>query len=581
MKEVQVTVNQYPVNLQPNFLIVFKYLLNTQLKQLGISSTCVIANNLFNGKITLNCESAYDEIRVEQLVYNAIRTLNKFSSDNTSSAGLRDTIVLLSKNCHSKNEISYYRTLRELFDAKYYPPASMQEAINLKLKAQVEEDKQAKIQESLERLGHLKETSLATGTWLWQNIIMKKSDESLARAIALLCESLTILGIKSVEELNVLTKNVTKNVMFIGTPDFYRIATQQEVENAAKIKNIFTRKASVYSILEDKYLTLAASLLLTRNLNSAVHIVDILNSQNCTIPFSIRFKNINKLTELAQSNVQQSLLVPILEKIVNDDIDTIVNILTTINLKAEHLIPYWRSSVAEVEYPFNMDAVQVYYEQQNVDIDTLDALLSIEPEEGDVKKMLQAIKKFGVHCSYDELPYDIATKALKKKNYVLSAKQLAIVEKKYASIMRSVDMAKNVDAEECVAIATELDVNYKNKLNDTVKSIISSTLRYRICTERQLEVLRNALVGLKATETAQKQQVIVGAPVGGTMFALPTNNTTAKTKEETFEEPDDTEEVDPVNVKAVTARATTDAYKAAYGGAGQNVSDTSDSIWTE
>lgn len=590
MKELILKVNERPEKLHTAFQTIFIYTLNTQLQQAKMSVTSVSPYTIMKGKVILNCTSPYDAIRAEQLVNNAVRVINLFSSENNDfTFATDDELKLLSdffnQRTGDKQKLNYLKAIKTLRKEGVYPSLSLQKSLLQEAVTTMQSKDVSNIENS--SVNEIKQGDLQINSWLWTRVVNAQPTNPLRRETVLVTTHLSELGIKGIEELTLMTTNFFKHVMFIGTQELCRLAIQEEVNNSANIKNIFTKRIEIYENQYDKYLTACCSALLTRNLLSVYQIYEMLSNPNNPVPYEMRFPDLNELHNACDRTASHTIMEERWIKIILSNIDVVENIMTALNNHVERLLPLWRGSTVKVDYPANFDVLQMQYENMGLDIDTLDTLLSIDVEEGNVKKMLTTIKKAGVHSQYDKLPYDIAVQALKKKQISLSEKQMAIIEKRYNSIMKTVEMSKNIDADECIKIATELLNQFGDKLNKTVEQIAQNTLRYRICSERQLEVLRLALVELSTEKDKQTQASLpaAGITVGttgamsaamsaGLMFNLPSE---PPTKAVNVMEDSANKEL----VQETKKKLTADAYKSAFGDDDEPEETDTDSIWTD
>ena len=558
---------------------IFIYNFNKQFNANGLDTKTVIPYSVMQGYVTLDCQSSYDEIRAEQIVNTIVRQINLFDTENgnfeeyTEAEKTKLHRLLTDRNPDTKKQI-YYKAIKELIKQKVYPPLSLQKTLIQ------EAEEFTKADDFDENTGtvEIKQGDLQLNSWLWTRVVNVFPNNPLRKEAVYLATELNAAGIKGIEELNLLTTNIYKRMFFIGTSECYRIAIQPEIQNMNNIRNVLARRIDIYKTQTDKYLTIACGVLFTRNLQNIKLLYEILNDTNCNIDYDLRFSDLKTLSEIADSRISNSLAETKWAQYVVANKNIVANILTAIGLATKRLYPLWKMSREEVTYPESFDELQIYYEGQGLDIDTLSALMSIDAEEGNTKAMLQAIKKAGVRHPSDQLPYDIATQALKRKQISLSEKQYAVIEKRYNSLMRTAEMAKTIDADECLKLANELNKRFAGQINDTVKNIVNSTLRYGICTERQLEVMRMSYVTL--TSDTEKEKKPAGPQIGanGLMFNLP-DTPIAQADRTATSEP--LPETDTSFAQMVKNNMTEDAYRNAFGSTTHSETSNNDSIWDD
>lgn len=578
MVKVTFKIKEFAKSALPHLQSIFIYNLNKQLEANGLSTTNVIPYTVMQGFVQTDCASSYDKIRVDQIVATVVRQLNLFDTENGNFENYTDAEkenlrrLLTERNSDSKKHV-YYKAIKELMKQKIYPPYSLQETLINEAMDFVKADI---VEETEPEETILKHVSLQTSSWLWTRVVNVFPNNPLRKEAVYLATELDALGIESIEELNLMTSTLYKFITLIGAGDCYRIAIQPEVANIANIRNAIRKKIEVYQTITDKYLTCCVAALFARNMSSIKTIYEILNSTTCNINYDLRFSDLKALAEIADNHISQNLVEERWAKFVVANRDVVANIITAIGLKAKQLYPLWKASREVITYPEDFDELQVYYEGQNLDIDTLSNLLSIDAEEGDIKQMLQVIKKAGVKHPSEKLAYDIATQMLKRKTS-LSDKQYAIIEKRYSSIMKTAEMAKTIDAEECMRLATELNAKFKGQLNATAESIVNSTLRYGICSERQLEVLRLTYLKLTSEQGGQQEQNTPQMSADGLMFNLPTAQPTVAPKVEQT----DAEKKEEAQLRSTTKHNMTkdikDAYRRAFSDASQGSSGNADS----
>lgn len=573
-------MKDFPKTAHTSLQSIFIYQLNKQLEANGLSTKSVIPYTVMQGNITLDCSSSYDEIRVEQIVNTIIRQINLFDIENGNFEEYTDVEkkklnrLLTDRNPDTKKHI-YYKAIKELIKQKIYPPYSMQRA----LIQEAEEFVRADITEEDFNTTGIKLSDMQLNSWLWTRVVKIFPNNPLRKEATYLATELSTLGINSIEELQLLTTNTFKRMYFVGTADCHRIAIKPEIANMNNLRNVLVRRIDVYKSQTDKFLTAACNCLFARNIKAVNTLYEILNDVNCTVDYELRFADLKQLSEIADYRISQSLAEEKWAKYIVANRDIVANILTRIGLNAKRLLPLWKVSMEEIVYPEDFDELQVYYEGQGLDIDTLSTLMSIDAEEGNTKAMLQAIKKAGVRHPSEKLAYDIATQSLKKKQITLSDKQYAIIEKRYNSLMKTLEMSKTIDAEECIKIATELDTKFNSQLNDVVKGIIASTLRYGICSERQLEVMRMTYVTLTAkTEKADTNNNGPQVGANGLMFNLPDTVVSPVNNQTNTES---TPEIDKHFAAEVKTNMTADAYRNAFGDTAHSESSSNDSIWDD
>lgn len=576
MRRLTFKMKDFPkAALQP-LQSIFIYNFNKQFNANELDPKTVIPYSVMQGYVTLDCPSSYNEIRAEQIVLTIVRQINLFDAENgnfeeyTEAEKTKLHRLLTDRNPDSKKQI-YYKAIKELIKQKIYPPISLQKT----LIQEAEELTKADIDESDSDTTEIKQGDLQLNSWMWTRIVNVFPNNPLRKETVYLATELNALNIKSIEELKLLTNTVYKRMFFVGTADCYRIAIQPEIQNINNLRNVLSRRIDIYKSQTDRYLTLMCGILFGRNLSNVKTIYELLNDANCNIDYDLRFSDMKTLSEIADPRLSQSLVESKLSQYVVTNRNIVANILTAIGLAAKRLYPLWKMSCEEVTYPEDFDELQVYYEGQGLDIDTLSTLMSIDAEEGNTKAMLQAIKKAGVKHPNDQLAYNIATSALKRKQITLSEKQYAVIEKRYNSLMRTAEMSKTIDAAECLRLANELNDKFSGQLNDTVKNIIESTLRYGICTERQLEVLRMTYITLTSDLTKDKSKVGPQIVANGLMFNLPDTTPTQQPHEEVQPKSD-------TNFAAeVKNNMTEDAYRSAFGSSTSSETSNSDSIWDD
>lgn len=560
---------------------VFIYLLTKQLDANSLDTTTVIPYSALQGYVTLDCASSYDEIRVEQIVNTVARQINLFDTENgnfeeyTDSEKAKLNNLLTKRNSDSKKHV-YYKAIKELIKQKIYPPYSMQRT----LIQEAEEFAKADDFDETTDIVEIKQGDLQMNSWLWTRVVNVFPNNPLRKEAVYLASELSAVGIKGIEELSLLTANTFKRMFFVGTPDCHRLAIKSEVENMNNLRNVISKRIDIYKTQTDKFLTVACAALFTRSIPSVKAMYDILNDVNCNIDYDLRFSDLSILAEITDYRVSSNLAEGKWAQYVVANRNIVANILTAIGLRVKQLYPLWKVSTEDVDYPEDFDELQVYYEGQGLDIDTLSVLMSIDAEEGDTKHMLLVIRKNGVRHPSDKLPYDIAVQALKRKQITLSDKQYAIIEKRYNSIMKTTEMSKTIDAAECMKVAQELERRFKGQLNKTVENIVNSTLRYGICTERQLEVMRMAYVSLTAEaekETSKSAGKGIQIGDGGLMFNLP--STPVQNAPQAPTEPKPEEDVE--FTQQVKTNMTTDAYRNAFGDTSHSDSSNNDSIWDD
>lgn len=581
MKKLNFKIKDFPRTAHQPLQTIFIYNLNKHLESNSLAAKNVIPYSVMQGCVTLDCSSSYDEIRTEQIVNTVVRTINLYGTENSNFEEYTDREkeklhrLLTERNSDSKKQ-AYYKAVKELMKQRVYPPLSVQKAL-------IQEAKDFEAADETEET-EIKQGNLQTNSWLWTRIVSVFPNNPLRKEATYLATELELLGIKGIEELTLLTTHLTKRMLFVGTTSCCRLAIKSEAENVNNIRNIMSKQIEIYKTQTDKYLTAACSALFTRNVNNVKTMYEILKDVNCKLDYELRFSDLTQLSKITDYRTSAGLAEEQWIKFILANKDIIANILTAIGLHAKQLLPLWRVSMEEIEYPESFDELQVYYESQGLDIDTLSELMSIDAEEGNTKQMLQTIKKYGVRHQSDQLPYDIALQALKKKQITLSEKQYAIIEKRYKSIMKTQEMSKTIDASECLKLANELDRRFKGQLNKTTESIVNSTLRYGICSERQLEVMRLSYVALttaaEKTNTAEKTD---GIKIGesGLMFGLPdkpaappTSTKPNASEEETYTDEDEL-------TKTTKSNLITDAYKHAFSEGSSTSNQDSDSIWAD
>lgn len=575
MKELTFEINDFGKTANQLLKTVFMYIISYQLEQANLSTKCVIPYSVMQGKVILECEQEYDEIKATQLVFSLVHKINLFSVDNQDFINFtteekEQLKVLLASTCDNRLKQNYYRAIKELRKLKLYPPISMQKTLVAEAATfDIIKNTMPKVSD----VGlNIKQGDLQTGSWLWSRVVEKIPANPFKKEASILAGSLAALGIEGIEELQLLTSTYHRFIMHVGTAKCCRLALQSEVENVKNIKNIFSKRFEIYNTQLDKYLTVMCSVLLTNNLTALSVIYEILNNINCTIPFDLRLPDLKELAEVSNKTISFRLIEDKWIKIICANEEIIKRILTTINENVKNLYVLWQDSRKKFDYPENLDSLQVYYENQNIDIDELNILLSIDAEEGNITQMLTTIKNAEVRCEYDKLPYDIAVAALKKKTS-LTEKQLAIIEKRYNSILRTQELSKFINADECVNIATELLNKFGHKLNPIVKNIAQQTLRYGICSERQLEVLRLSIVTLNTElELARNNKLNTNTVEQNFMFSLPAtlSNPTLTQNDIGEQDVQDTQnnQYSPVNqtlIKDTQIHLIEDAYKQVYG----------------
>lgn len=576
MKQLNLKVKDFTAEAKQHLQTIFIYCLNNQLNSNGIAISSVIPYRAMEGIVQLNCASSYDEIRTEQIVNTVFRQVNLFDTENgdfeqyTESEKQKLTNLLSKRNFDNKRQ-QYYKAIKSLMKLKVYPPYSMQEAL---IREALDFDKENTTDAEANVINL--HNNLHLNSWVWKHVVNTSALNPLRKEAIYVATELSTLGIKSIEEVQMMTNTTLKRIVLIGDESCNRIATRQEVANITNIRNAIHYKQEIYETVQDKYLTCCLAAMYTSNVSNNIrYIYDILNDPTCNISYELRFSDLRKLSELTAYNISIKLVEEKWSDFLLANRDITANILTAIGLNAKRLFPYWQTSKEPVVYPEDFDELQVYYESQNVDIDVLSTILSIDAEVCDVKKMLQTIKKYGVKHTSDQLPYDIATQMLKRKQTSLSDKQFAIIERRYNSIMKTLEMSKTIDANECLRLANELNSRFKDSMNNTVENIVNSTLRYGICSEKQLDVLRNAYVTLASnndTQAANNGPVITD---NGLMFNLPNNaanNTVSKQNV--------TEKNNDLLAQTTKHNMAEDAYKNAFGDT-SSTSGSTDSIWTD
>lgn len=569
MKELSVDVKTYAdKKTQDNLRVVFIHTLKNQLELVKLEETCVIPYSVMSGKIMLECKSSYEEIQAQAAVQNAVKTINLFGPENgdfeNNTLAEKNNLERLfaDKKLDSK-EKTYLQAIKRLIQSKLYPPRSLQE--ELVKRAEGYDLTKLSFEDVMSR------KTIITDNWLWTRIVQSKPGNPLKECVKKLAAKLSELCIDRVEDLTVLTQRLSIKVNYIGTAELHRLPTKDEFDNMKNIRNVYVEYEELYPNQLDKYLTCLCATLMTRNLNYVNTIYNILNDTNCTIPYEYRLPDLTELQNVSASNVSYAIIENKWTDYIMRHLDTIEKLVDLITGALEYLVPKWKANIDGVTYIDGYDGLQVYYESIGYDLDTIDALLSIEPQVMDMSQMLKDIIKANSHSDFDKMAYDIATKALnnlkRTGNHNLSSKQLGILDKRYASIKKTWELEKTVDKNECVLIARELKTKYGPRMNGVVKNIVEYTLNYQICSQKQLEVMRLALVQLDNEAKKPVEQKKPEVNKDGLIFNIPG-----------MKDPIDSEQL----VAQTKENLALDPYKDAFdGSSSSSKSESTDSIWDD
>lgn len=588
MKTYTVSITSKDTAVRTHLAAIFNYLCKQQLTAAGLKPSIVATGRVLQGEVIIYTDTAYDTLRAELFISNAAKTVNLFNTDNGNFESYTDSekekLALMLKS-QDKAVKLYYDAIKALMKLGVYPPYSMQEDLIKQASTFKLADEQEEQELNSLITENVKGSDLQTGSWVWKAVTETRNDRPLRKSLTLLAVALRQNGIANAEDLRLITSTFSHKMYTIGNDEIKRIALQDEVNNAANIRNISIAYIPLYNSTE-AYLTAVLHSLYA----PAAYYIKMIHyhctAADSTVRYDLRFNNVAPLQTILNQTVSNTVLFEEFKKFILDNIQTFEAIIAQLLIEIPTLVKKWRGSTAEITYPTTYDELQIYYEYQNIDIDTLDALLAIEADTSNIVAQLKQVKDAGVRGDYDKVPYDIACKGLtnikKFGNHKLTPKQLQVIERRVQSLNKTIEMSKDIDAAACIEIATTLKNNHKQRMNNVISNIVDSTLRYGICSQKQLDTMKLALVGYqqeveqsaKKTEQKQGQQGIMFNIPG--MPLVPAQQQAAKEEQQ-----DDTENTVVTTDEAakIVQTRTESAYKSAFGIIDDDDDDDNNSPW--
>ena len=572
MKVYAAKINNTDQEVRAQLAVIFNYLIKQQLLASKMSDNVIASGRILQGEVTIYAESTYDSIRAELFINNAISTVNLFSTDNGDFESYTDKekekLHILLKS--TKREVKdFYAALKNLMKLGVYPPYSMQDDLMTQASTFKLENEQEEQELNSLIAENIKGSDLQTASWAWKNITESRNDKPLRKSLTILAVALKEKGIENEEEMIVNTKTFSRKVYSIGTKELKRIALQSEVDNAANITNMIVDYVPIYTPVE-AYLTAVLHSLYAPSSFYLEHIYYNCTSTDSSVPYALRFGNVAALYQLTHNNISNAVLAEKYKAFVLNNIPTFEKLITELLPLLPTLVKKWKNSNITITYPEDYNGLQAYYEYQNVDMDTLDSLLAIDSVQDNVVEQLKRVKEAGVRGDYDKVPYDIACKGLnnikRKGAHGLSAKQLAVITKKIQSLDKTAAMSKEINAEECIEVANAIKNNHKARMNNVVSNIVESTLRYGICSQKQLDVMKLALVQYQQqVEQGQQKASQLDNKLTDMMFNVPgmSMEPTVQVQESTtsaVEEPVVTKK----DAQTILEKQAESAYKGAY-----------------